>query len=86
MPDLDKSLRKVSQTIIGAFGTSIKLRRTTAGSYSTSTHKVTSIPRDTSIKGRLSDYKAHEIVGQVQVEGLHTPELAIAVGVETQVA
>lgn len=67
MPDLDKALRKVAQTIIGGFGTSVTMRKTTASAYSTATHKVTSTPVDTTIKGRLSDYEAHEIVGRVQV-------------------
>lgn len=67
MPDLDKALRKVAQVIVGGFGTSVTMRKTTASAYSTATHKVTSTPVDTTIKGRLSDYEAHEIVGRVQV-------------------
>lgn len=58
---LDTPLRKVAQTVLKQFGTSVTFRRVTGTAYNTTTRTMTPTTADTVVKGRLDEYKDREL-------------------------
>jgi hypothetical protein len=67
MADLDSALRNIAKKVLDTFGTSITYRRILVGDYSTTTGAPVKTEIDKTIKGRLDEYKQHEIGDTVEV-------------------
>lgn len=64
---LDAPLRKVAQSVLAKFGTSVTIRRVTGTSYSTTTRSMVPTTADTVVKGRLDEYLDRELGEVVHV-------------------
>lgn len=79
MANLDQPLRKVAQTVMATFGTSVTIRRV-AGTYSTATGTVTETNTDKTVKGRLSNYRDRDFSQLIHVGDRKLEVAAIDVG------
>ena len=59
--DFDTGLRKAAQSILGAVGTTVTIRRVTLGTYDVATGTATDLTIDTAVKGRLDEYTSREL-------------------------
>ena len=58
---LDAPLRKVAQSVLGKFGTSVAIRRVTGTAYNTTTGTMIPTTVDTVVKGRLDEYTDRQL-------------------------
>jgi hypothetical protein len=67
MANLDSALREAGKTIIKTFGTDVTFRRVLVGEYNTTTRQPVRTEIDKTIKGRLDEYRQHELGEFIQV-------------------
>ncbi len=64
---LDAPIRAVSKSLLGTFGTSVKIRQVTVGAYNTTTGAPATSTEDVTVKGLLEQYAGHEIGDAIKV-------------------
>jgi hypothetical protein len=89
MANLDAVMRKAATTVVGKFGTDVTIRRVTATAYSPSAGTMAPVTVDTTIKGRIEEYRDRQLSDTIRAGDrkvtIAAADIALAPTIEDQV-